>query len=331
MNDRARGALLEAALVTLALGGWIVAVEQLGRVVDLFAGMSGALVALGFLVTPLLLAKLGRADGDPYGAGPGNVGRALAIGLAAAVVVLLPFAVGYDQVATRVWGEQRFAGPGLPSRGLALQGATPAPARPLPGAALAIWEQPGGVALRNDGAVALQLEPTCAGCRARPLPPGALAQLAEPAASAIVVRTVGGAALPPAAVRQGRFAVPAEATPLSAPASLWWIVALLLDQVVVVALPEEVLFRGWMLGRLRAALPPRRQLWGVPFGAAHVACAACFALVHLAATPAPSRLLVFFPALLFAWLAERARHIAAPVVHHALSNVTLQLLGRLYG
>ncbi|MEY3011711.1 MAG: hypothetical protein RIT45_446 [Pseudomonadota bacterium] len=326
----ARAALLEAALVTAGLAGWIALVDRLGAAIPLVASLAGALVALAFLGTPLLMARLGRVEGDPLGAGPGKPLRALAIGAVAGVVVLLPFALGYDQVARHLWGERRWAGIGLPSRGVELQGVPPPVAR-VAGDRLAVWEVRGAIALRNDGARPLTIAPICDGCRARVLAPGGRDQLGEPEASGVRVLGPDGAAVPHDAIRLGRHGIAAAGQPVSGPANLGWLLLLLLDQLIVVALPEEVLFRGWMLGRLRAALPPGRRVLGVPFGAAHIASAAFFALVHLAATPAAHRLLVFFPALLFAWLAERARHVAAPALHHALSNVVLQALGRLYG
>ena len=48
-------------------------------------------------------------------------------------------------------------------------------------------------------------------------------------------------------------------------------------QLLVVALPEEAFFRGYVLSRLREVWPPRCRLWGVPFGRAHVLSAALFA------------------------------------------------------
>jgi membrane protease YdiL (CAAX protease family) len=71
-------------------------------------------------------------------------------------------------------------------------------------------------------------------------------------------------------------------------------------------------------------------VFGVQFGLPHVASALLFALVHLVAVPQPHRLLVFFPGLVFAWLAERSGGALAPAVHHTLANLTLQVLQRCY-
>ncbi|HEX4385461.1 MAG TPA: CPBP family glutamic-type intramembrane protease, partial [Myxococcales bacterium] len=53
--------------------------------------------------------------------------------------------------------------------------------------------------------------------------------------------------------------------------------------------------------------------------------AGLFALGHLL-TPAPFRLLVFFPALLFAFLRNRTRTIVGASMAHFLCNVSLLLL-----
>jgi len=104
----------------------------------------------------------------------------------------------------------------------------------------------------------------------------------------------------------------------------------LLIQLGAVALPEELFFRGYVLGRLRHSWPPTRRVGAVPFGRAHIAAAALFAAIHLVAVPSPFRLLVFFPGLLFGWVAERSGSAVAAAVLHALCNVALWLLQRCY-
>ena len=81
-----------------------------------------------------------------------------------------------------------------------------------------------------------------------------------------------------------------------------------------VAFSEEFFYRGYMTMRFE-------QRWG-PVRSA-LATAALFALGHLL-TPAPWRLLVFFPALLFAWLRNRTHTIVGASVAHFLCNVWLR-------
>ncbi|MSQ82181.1 MAG: CPBP family intramembrane metalloprotease [Myxococcales bacterium] len=104
----------------------------------------------------------------------------------------------------------------------------------------------------------------------------------------------------------------------------------MLVQVGAVALPEELFFRGYVLGRLRDQWPAQRQVLGVPFGLAAVISAALFAAVHLVAVPAPFRLLVFFPGLLFGWVALRSGSAISAAVLHALCNVALSILTKMY-
>lgn len=87
-----------------------------------------------------------------------------------------------------------------------------------------------------------------------------------------------------------------------------------------VAFSEEFFYRGYMTLRFE-------QRWG-PVRSA-LATAALFALGHLL-TPAPWRLLVFFPALLFAWLRNRTKTIVGASVAHFLCNLWLLILERSY-
>jgi CAAX protease family protein len=99
-----------------------------------------------------------------------------------------------------------------------------------------------------------------------------------------------------------------------------------LSQLVVVAIPEELFFRGYLLARLEEVWPSRRRLFGAPVGRALIVSSLLFALGHLVVTPHPQRLAVFFPALLFGWMWARTRSIAAGATFHALCNVVSELL-----
>lgn len=101
---------------------------------------------------------------------------------------------------------------------------------------------------------------------------------------------------------------------------------LCLDQLLVVALPEEVFFRGYVQTRLREAWGPGRfRLFGVRAGAYFWVTQILFALAHLGDFDA-SRLTVFFPSILFGWLRERTGSIGASIWVHAGSNVLLKVL-----
>jgi membrane protease YdiL (CAAX protease family) len=99
-------------------------------------------------------------------------------------------------------------------------------------------------------------------------------------------------------------------------------------QIVVVALPEEVFFRGWMQTRLHDAFAPRRVLGAWLHPGVVVAQSVLFAIVHVFAEPHPARLAVFFPGLVFAWLRGWRGGVGAAIVFHAISNVFSELLVR---
>lgn len=98
-----------------------------------------------------------------------------------------------------------------------------------------------------------------------------------------------------------------------------------LDQFLVVALPEELFYRGYLQTRLRDMWPNGRRLWGVRLGPAFWLTAILFALGHLAIFQV-WRLSVFFPALAFGWLREKTGSILPAVIFHALSNLVLFVL-----
>jgi membrane protease YdiL (CAAX protease family) len=99
-------------------------------------------------------------------------------------------------------------------------------------------------------------------------------------------------------------------------------------QFLVVALPEELFYRGWLQTSLARLSPGRGvRVVGARLGSGFLLTQALFALGHLVALQ-PWRLGTFFPGLLFGWLRERTGGLAAPVVAHALSNLLLTVLER---
>ena len=102
------------------------------------------------------------------------------------------------------------------------------------------------------------------------------------------------------------------------------------SQLVVVAIPEELFFRGYLMERLEQVWPPTRNLFGAKVGWALVVSSALFALGHLLVIPNPQRLAVFFPALVFGWMRARTGSIAAGATFHALCNVVSDVLHTSY-
>ena len=102
-------------------------------------------------------------------------------------------------------------------------------------------------------------------------------------------------------------------------------------QILVIALPEEAFYRGYVQSRLDAALPWRVRFLGAEIGPAIVLTSLIFALGHLATIHRPARLAVFFPSLLFGFLRARTGGIGTGVLFHAMCNVYSELLGRGFG
>jgi uncharacterized protein len=101
-------------------------------------------------------------------------------------------------------------------------------------------------------------------------------------------------------------------------------------QLLMVALPEEAFYRGYLQSKLERAFGSLGRARGLPM-LAIVLTSAIFALGHLATIPNLARLAVFFPSLLFGVLRSRTRGIGAGVVFHALCNVFSTALGHAFG
>ncbi len=95
-----------------------------------------------------------------------------------------------------------------------------------------------------------------------------------------------------------------------------------ISQLIVVALPEEFFFRGFIQGRLREVFSGRTALLGT---------AALFALGHFLVTFEPAALAVFFPGLLFGLMRAATGSILAGTLFHASCNLLIDVLHRSIG
>jgi membrane protease YdiL (CAAX protease family) len=93
------------------------------------------------------------------------------------------------------------------------------------------------------------------------------------------------------------------------------------------ALPEELLFRGYMQQRLSRVLPRTFRILKFELPLAGVICAALFAGAHVLYEVSIYRVLVFFPALVFAWLRHRTGSIVAPTLFHGTCNMAVLFTG----
>lgn len=102
---------------------------------------------------------------------------------------------------------------------------------------------------------------------------------------------------------------------------------IVLAQYLYFGLPEEFLFRGYMQKRLGRIIKGTMKIarFEIPFSG--IICAAIFALAHVLYDANAYRFLVFFPALVFAWLRYRTDSIIAPTLFHGTCNILAKLCG----
>lgn len=94
---------------------------------------------------------------------------------------------------------------------------------------------------------------------------------------------------------------------------------------LLVALPEEVFYRGYMQSRLDGVFKGRVRILGAEVGWSLIVTSVLFALGHLV-TFRWDRLGTFFPSLVFGWIRARTGSIAGAVIFHAMCNIWAQVL-----
>ncbi|HQU13604.1 MAG: CPBP family glutamic-type intramembrane protease [Desulfobacteria bacterium] len=92
--------------------------------------------------------------------------------------------------------------------------------------------------------------------------------------------------------------------------------AMAAHHLLLVALPEEVFFRGYLYDAFEEA--GREPVLPV---------ALLFAVGHFLIAPSPFRLLTFFPALLLGWGRKRSGNVYVPAAVHFLYNLFPSLIG----
>jgi len=151
-------------------------------------------------------------------------------------------------------------------------------------------------------------------------------------------------ALPSAARELGvATGIAAVVFPLYAIGFYWWnqplgdfslklppnLASFVLAQLIVVALPEEAFFRGYLQTALSDLHESRARVLGATLAPrAWLLQAILFAAIHFIVEPQPARLAVFFPALLFGWTRGWRGGIGAALALHAMSNLYSEILAR---
>lgn len=108
----------------------------------------------------------------------------------------------------------------------------------------------------------------------------------------------------------------------AAPLSLF--VQHLVYQLLVVSLPEEFYFRGYLQSRLNQLWIPRWRILGVPLGWSWIVTALLFAFAHSVIQLQWWHFSIFFPALVFGYLREKTGSITASILFHTFSNCFMQ-------
>jgi hypothetical protein len=151
-------------------------------------------------------------------------------------------------------------------------------------------------------------------------------------------------ALPSAARELGvALGIAAVVFPLYALGFYWWnqpvggfsltlppnVASFALAQLIVVALPEEAFFRGYLQTAFSDLRENRLRVLGAELApSAWLLQAILFAAIHFIVEPHPARLAVFFPALLFGWARAWRGGIGAALALHAMSNLYSEILAR---
>ena len=142
--------------------------------------------------------------------------------------------------------------------------------------------------------------------------------------------TLRGQALDPQQIRLGAGGVHPDELPLKGERGLSWIFFLVLSHLLLVALPEELFYRGYVQTTLDHVWPRRWKVLGVEIGMSVLVVSIMFALGHFLVDLRVQRLAVFFPSLLFCWLRAGTDSLMAPVLFHAASNIFSDMLTKGY-
>lgn len=330
----------ELLLATVGMLALLLAFDLLGQSVGWVGSNLLVFVAGTFLLLPDLLWPAGRTDPDQAERPWREKVRGIAFGALVGLVLFVGFVPGFHLWNTR-YADRAFA-PSVPAfhapaNELNLHPATTSQAdltverdgRDL----LLHWQpvQSATLALNTDGVLALvsgSPRPASATGRALSLEAGP----DRPVALRVRVEgasEVRGSVSVPTDIWLGSDLQP-KTTAFAIPYSLRWIPWMLLMQIVLVAIPEETFFRGYLLRRLALRWPEAASTGFFHISRANLVASAVFALAHFVIGFHPGRLAVFFPSLLFGRLAERTGGLSAAVTVHVLSNLMMQLLSTQY-
>lgn len=107
-------------------------------------------------------------------------------------------------------------------------------------------------------------------------------------------------------------------------------ISLVLAQLLVIALPEETFFRGYVQTRLQQIFRPRWHMFGTRLGWGWILTCVIFAAAHSLILFQWWHFAIFFPSLVFGYLREKTDGLIAPILFHAASNLFMEWIVRCY-
>lgn len=337
LTPQGRSALREALAVfglSLAL---CLAFIGLGKLVPFVERNLHAFVALIFLLLPAwALGRRGEHLED-HGLNGRGIGRALAFAAVAAAVTFPPYVLGHH-----LYQSWFFDRPGSFSWSNYSAFPEVCQSPPRSDVSLAIWCERERLWLRWRGPLTVEIggrgvQPAVGtgrpqarrGEAPRWRYDGANREIAvrvAPGGEARIDAHRGSTRLPSSEVAIGSRHS-SEDLPFALGRGWFWLLELILAQLIAVALPEEVFYRGYLQGLLGTVFRRRRRILGVEVSVgAIVATSTLFALGHFLLDLNPLRLGVFFPSLLFGWIRCATPTLGGAIVFHAMCNVLVRLL-----
>lgn len=97
-------------------------------------------------------------------------------------------------------------------------------------------------------------------------------------------------------------------------------------QLLVIAMPEEIFYRGFLQEVFFRRWPKQIKFFGLPMGKGIILTNTLFAAAHLLNGFNPLRLLTFFPGLVFSWLVYKRKNLLSAIIFHAACNLLGQVL-----
>lgn len=323
--------------------------------VGLVAEFLYALVALVFFIVPQKVMDRRELEPESYGMTLTHPARNIGIGLLASVVTFPLFLGGYwiweTQIRER---ELDFDSAHYRQWSVELQGEPEEWGQDEHGVWVWAEDDVMKVGLRNDDMANNEVivagehpwKPDVRGLNARPVDDArttwAFALTSSRGRGVVTIDGLESVDIEVSPVVEGRMQWPLFVGPkaelgdgvrLSEGRSYWWLLLWMATQVILIALPEEYFYRGYLQTRLGEAFDARRSERGddgprlefLGINAEVVVASFLFGIGHLlipvGGVLLANRFAVFFPSLLFGALRRKTGSITAPVVYHAACNM----------